>query len=486
MILFKWVERGLGFISTLILVRLLTPADFGMVAMAFSFIFMAEILTAFAFDIALIHNQSAGVDHYNSAWTANLILGCLVAVIMLACSHPISVFYGAPELVTLICVLALGPVASALDNIGVVAFRKELDFRKEFIFQVSRKVIGFCVTIPLAIILQSYWALVFGSLASKIGGMMLSYWVHPFRPKISFKEIGSLLRFSRWMLLNNVVNFLKERSTDFFIGRIRGPGQLGIYNISYEFANLPTFEIGAPINRALLPGFAKLKDDVDGLRRSFQSAVGLVALIAIPVGAGLFSIAPVMVPVVLGEAWMAGIPVMEVLSISSSILVFHGTIVTLFIAVGRPREATLVNFIFVVILVLGLSLLTRDYGATGAAISMLSACVLTTPIYLLQLRRFIGERFRQFIAVIIRPTLAAAAMAYAVRAAMPRYEPGTPAADGVAILLLLIGAGVLTYGVTLALLWVVFGNRRGAEAVVIEKIMLRVHALMEKRASRKA
>lgn len=480
MFLFKWVERGLGFISTLILVRLLAPEDFGMVAMAFSFIVMAELLTAFAFDIALIHDQKAGIDHYNSAWTAEVLLGALIATIMWFGAEPVAIFYNQPDLTLLVRVLALGPLFIGFENIGIVAFRKELDFRKEFTFQISRKMIGFCVTIPLAVITHSYWALVFGTLAGKLGGTLLSYWVHPFRPRPSFKEIDSLLRFSRWMLLNNVVNFLKERSTDFFIGRLQGPGSLGLYNVSYEFANLPTFEIGAPLNRALLPGFAKLKDDAKGIRASFRTAVGLLALIAIPIGAGIFAISPIMVPVVLGEAWLAAIPIMEVLSLSSAVIVFHGTIVTLFIAVGRPREATKTNFIFVIFLAIGLTLLIGQYGATGAAISMLVASILTTPIYLLQLRRFIGERFARFVAAIIRPTVASIAMVYAVRYYLPDYELGQPVAEAIKTLVFAISIGAATYTIALLLLWLVFGKRQGPEGLVLEKVMLRYNFLVEK------
>lgn len=480
MILFKWVERGLGFISTLILVRLLSPEDFGMVAMAFSFIMMAELLAAFAFDIALIQDQSAGVDHYNSAWTANVILGICIALIMWVSAQPISVFYGEPRLVLLVKVLALGPVFSGFQNIGIVAFRKELDFRKEFTFQVSRKLIGFCVTIPLAFILQSYWALVFGTLASKFGGTLLSYWVHSFRPWFSKKELGSLLNFSRWMLINSVVNFFKNRLTDFFIGRISGSAALGTFNVTQEFANLPTAEIGAPLNRALLPGFAKLKDSVANVRDSFRTAVGLLALIAIPIGAGLYAISPVLVPVLLGEKWMAAIPIMEILSISSAILVFHGTIVTLFIALGKPREATKTNFAFVVILAIGLAVLTEPYAAVGAAFAMLVATVLSTPLYLWQLRRFIDERISQFFLSIMRPALAAAAMTYAVRAVLPEYELGWPVSRGVGVLMLAIGVGAATYAAVLAVLWIGFGKKKGPEALVLEKVLLRYNSIAGK------
>jgi O-antigen/teichoic acid export membrane protein len=474
MILFKWTERGLGLLSTLVLVRLLSPEDFGMVAMAMSFILMAEMFSAFAFDIALIHDQKAGPDHYNSAWTAEILLGATIAIVMWVFAYPISLFYEQPDLVALIAVLALGPLANGLENIGVVAFRKDLEFHKEFAFQVSRKIISFIVVVPLAFWLRSYWALVGGIIASKAGASVLSYWAHPFRPKICFKELRSLLSFSKWLLLNNIVNFLKERSTDFFVGKIQGPATLGLFNVSYEFANLPTTEIGMPVNRALLPGFAKLGNEPDGIRQTMRNAVGLVALIAVPTGLGLFSVAPYFVPVVLGEKWLPSVAVMELLSINSSILVFHGTIVTLFIALGRPYIATMINLFFVVVLVSGLVMLVGDQGAVGAAWSMLIACIVSTPVYLLQAKRHCGVPFSTFIAGAYRPVLAGLAMIVAVRSFLPAYEVGMPIGQSGATLAAAVAIGASAYAAAIGAIWAITGFPDGAEKMVLSKVRSRL------------
>ena len=151
MVLLKLLERSLGLISTLILARLLGPTDFGVVAMAISFIAMAELLTAFSFDIAIIHNQAATEEHYNTAWTCNVLLNLCVTGLMLAFAIPIAAFYRHPEVAWVVCALAFGPLLVGLENIGIVAFRKELDFRREFRFQLSRKLIGFIVVVPLAL-----------------------------------------------------------------------------------------------------------------------------------------------------------------------------------------------------------------------------------------------------------------------------------------------------------------------------------------------
>jgi lipopolysaccharide exporter len=470
MILFKWVERSLGLVSTVFLVRLLSPEDFGMVSMALSFIFMAELLAAFSFDVALIQNQNATVNHYHSAWTANVMLGGLITLIMLAFAVPIGHFYKQPDVWPVICALSLGPLLGGLENIGIVAFRKELDFRKEFVFQVSRKVMAFCTTIPLAFMLQSYWALVAGILVSKGGGTAMSYWAHPFRPRFSFSEMSSLMRFSKWLLVNNLVNFFKERSSDFVIGRFFGAAPLGLYNVSNEFASLPANEMGAPINRALLPGLAKMAGQPDAMRKAFTNMSGLVAVLAIPAGFGIFAVAPYLVPVVLGKKWLAGVPVMEVLSINSSLLVFHGTIITALFAAGKPSAATRTNLIFVVLMLAGMFTLTGRYGSLGAAISVLTACVLTTPMYLLQLRKYADVPVSNFFRVTLRPVIASLAIIAAVRWVLPEYHLDMPAFQAGAWLAAGVATGAAVYSIMMAGLWTAMGRPDGAEQQVLDKL----------------
>src|SRR5690606_24602448 len=295
MVLFKLVERSLGLVSTLILVRLLTPADFGVVAMAISVIAMAVLLTAFGFDTALIQDQKATAAHYNTAWTFGVAFGAAVTTVIVLAAPHVAAYYREPGVEWVMYALAFGSLITAFQNIGIVAFRKDLIFRYEFYFQVSRKLVGFVITVSLALWLRNYWALIAGTLATQIFSTGISYWVHPFRPRLSLAERRSLMGFSKWLLYNNLLGYLKNRSSDFVIGRLRGPAGLGLYNVSYELANLPTTEISAPINRALLPGFARLSDEPEQLRSIYTSAMSVLALFAVPAAAGIFALSHLIV-----------------------------------------------------------------------------------------------------------------------------------------------------------------------------------------------
>lgn len=473
MMLFKLVERSLGLVSTLILVRLLAPADFGIMAMAFSFILVAELLTAFGFDIALIQRQDATEEHYHSAWTCNVLLGLTITVLMLATAWPIALFYGQPDVFWVVCALAIGPLIGGAENIGVVAFRKDLDFRKEFAFQLSRKIAGFVVAVPLAFWLHSYWALVAGTLASRLVGTVNSYWVHPFRPHFSLSQVRALIGFSKWLLLNNIVGFLKERTSDFFIGRLHGPAALGLYNVSYEFANLPSTEMSAPINRALLPGFARLTSDRAALAGAYLNAMRMLALFAIPAAAGIFAVAEYFVPVVLGAKWLEATPMLKLLTINGALLFFHSSICAVLIGTGHPDRAVKTNSIYVVLMIAGF-ILFAGIGTLGVVYTVLTASVLTTPVYLYQVRRCIGVKAISFLGAALRPMIASLIMIFTVYAFLPDFSATQSTLESISWLGGGVVVGVITYISAMLVMWLALSRPDGAESMLIEKIHGRI------------
>ena len=470
MVLFKLIERSIGLVSTLILARILSPSDFGVIAMALSFIFFAEQLAAFGFDIALIHNQSTTREHFDTAWTGNLLLGLSITLVMLLAAHPIAQFYKQPELVWVVCALALGPLISGAENIGVVAFRKELNFRKEFLFQLSRKALGFLIVVPMALIVRNYWALVTGILFSKLAATAISYLMHPYRPRFALSRVRELMVYSRWLLINNLIGFFKERTSDFFIGRLFGAGSLGTYNIAYEFAHLPSTELSAPINRALLPGFAKMADSEE-VCQGYANALSMMAMLAVPCSAGLAVLAPYFVPAVLGTKWLAAVPLMQVLAFNGAVLMFHSPVCSVLLARGHPQMPVIANGLYVLLL-LGLltavALGAQQLGVLGAAMAALLSSLLCTPVYLYMLRSKLSISPMVFLRAIARPVTASALMTVVLVWVLPSYDRSMSELVVAGWLLLGVGAGAVIYALALAALWVLAKMPSGPERVVFD------------------
>ena len=315
MVLMRFAERGLGLISTIILARLLLPADFGLIAMAMSIIAILELLSEFGFDWALIQNQSAERRHYDTAWTFNLLFGLSVASLLVLIAQLAAQFYNESRLEIVIYALALGTVIRGIENIGVVDFRKHMEFNREFYFLFGKKLITFCVTVPAAFMLRNYWALVIGSLVGRLAGVALSYLMHAYRPRLSLAARHELFHFSKWLFINNILTFARIRSADFVIGRITGTQSLGLFSVAYELANLPTSELIAPINRAVFSGYAKMSGELAVLSRGFLNVMSVIALFALPAGAGVAATADLIVGVFLGENWLAAVPLIQLLAV---------------------------------------------------------------------------------------------------------------------------------------------------------------------------
>ena len=477
MVLYKFAERGLGLISTIILARLLVPSDFGLIAMAMSIIALLELLYSFGFDMALIQNPDAGRKHYDTAWTFNVILGTISALILLVIAGPSAAFYDEPRLEIVIYFLAIGTFVQGLGNIGVVRFRKDMEFNKEFKFLAAKKLIAFSVTVPLAFILESYWALVIGMLTGKSAGMVLSYLVHPYRPRFSLAARQELFQFSKWLLLNNLLFFLRFRSAHFIIGKTAGINSLGLYTVAYEISNLPTTELIAPINRAVFPGYAKMSADKEKLRESFLNVISIITLFALPAGTGIAAVAPQLVHVVLGVKWMDAVPLIQILAFFGVITALQTNTAYIYLAVGKPRVTTLLAGLYVLLLIPTLIWLASIDGAAGAAWAYLIVALLLLPANFIFIMRQLDIRLKQILSIMWRPVTAAIAMSLIVSQTVQHLSYVSEPYQAFAQLFAGIIAGALSYCLILLGLWFYSSKPHGAEQLILDLLAQKIPAL---------
>ncbi len=474
MILLKFSERGLGLISTLILVRLLAPADFGLVAMATAVVAGLELINAFGFEIVLVQKRNVQDVHYNTAWTFRLLFATLAAVMLVSLSIPAASFYEEPRLVTIILVLALGTFVGGFANIGTVQFQKELNFPKEFILRLTVKLVSFSIAVPLAFYLRSYWALLGGMVSMRVALVVMSYVMHSYRPRFSIEAWRELFSFSIWLFIGNLLFFLRLRSADFIIGKMTGSTQLGLYSVSYELADLPTTEFVMPVNRAAFPAYSKVANDQPQLRKHYLDVNGLVALFAFPAGLGFGAIAELMVPVLLGEKWLETVELIKVLVLNGTLIAIQVNISSIYLALGRPNLSVLVSGVYVALSLPMLIYFTNIHGAIGAAWVYLATSLIVAPLNYFLLLRLLRLKLGTFLASMWRPLASSAVMYYLVTSFVDYF--GT--SDNLAVNLwgLIVGVviGVSIFSVTDALLWWICGRPDGAEQRVLTVLESRI------------
>jgi lipopolysaccharide exporter len=468
MIGFRLLDRSVGLISMLVLARVLTPADFGLVAMATAMIAFVELFGWLGLDVALIQRPGATREHFDSAWTMNVLIGASVALVLLLCAWPLAWFYGDPRLIPLVAFLCLGPLIQGSENIGVVAFRKELNFDREFRFLLSKRLLSFAITVSLALWLRSYWALAIGMVSGRVAGVAISYALHPFRPRWSLSHAGDLLHFSVWLVVQNVFVFLKDRAPDFIIGRFAGPHALGMWSVANEISNLVGTELIAPMNRAALPTYSQLAADRTALAAAYLSAAGLVALLVMPLVVGLAAVAPMVVAVLLGPQWHEVGPLISLLAFHGLVDVFLRTAAAAVLASGRPVVYVKIYALQVCVLLPLSFWLTREYGVQGAVAATVGTALALLPLNATLVARALGVTARQLLAAVWRPLVAAAIMYGVTVLAQPAVDAGAlTAGRGLMLLAIFVPLGAATYIAVELATWLLCGRPSGAEATLL-------------------
>jgi len=471
MVAFKLIDRGLGLVSTVVLARLLVPADFGLVAMATVIIAALQLLIAFSFDVPLIQNPNAGRDQFDTAWTINLLFSLGAAAILGALGYPAAEFYHEPRLAHVIHILALAFAVQGLSNIGPVAFRREMRFDREFTFLLAKRVALLAGTIPLAFWLRNYWALVAGQLLGTVLGVLLSYRASTYRPRLSLAAKTELFHASKWLMLNNLSQFLNGRAAEFIIGRVLGAKPLGIYTIGFEISTLPTTELVAPINRAAFPGYARVAGDLAQLRSSFLNVIGMIALISLPAALGIFAVADLMVRAVLGEQWMASVPIMQVLALFGAIQALQTNIAYIYLATGRLYLISVIGGLQFLLLLACMVPGLLWWGVQGAAWAYLATAIVMIPVNQILLARCLQLSATDFVRRLLRPLLAALLM-LAVVLGFKHVAPAPVSShDYVVMLLACIALGAGSFCGALWLLWRGAGRPAGPEQVVFGKLL---------------
>lgn len=372
--LLRFSVRSIGLVSTIILARLLVPQDFGLVALAMMTVALLDTMAQFGFESALVRDQKAGRAHYDTAWTLAVLRGLCTALVLVAAAEPIARFYEDDRLETILYVLALIPVVQGFRNVGIVNFQKNLHFRKEFQLRVMMKFSAFFVVVPLAYLWRDYWALVAGLLTSRTVGLILSYVMHPYRPRLSLAEWRPLINFGKWMLGYNILSFFGQKLDIILLGKFLDAKTVGIYSVSHEISSLPTTEITLPISRALFPGYAKIADDRDRMVEGYLIALAFMIAVAGPLGIGIAVTAEHIIRVFLGVKWLEALPFITILAIYGVFRLPAGALTgPVLLALNRPSLLTYMTLTTIAVRAPVLLVGVIYFGALGVAWGMVIA-----------------------------------------------------------------------------------------------------------------
>jgi O-antigen/teichoic acid export membrane protein len=364
-------------------------------------------------------------------------------------------------------VLAACKLLAGFENIGMVLFRREMRFDKEFQLLLFARLANLAVVMPVAYFQRSYLALLAGLVTSRVTSLVASFALHPYRPRPSLAASRDLLLFSVWLQLNGMLLTIRDRVSDFIVGRSVGAHGVALFSMSNEIAHLAVTELAAPINRAVFSGYSKLANDISRLRDAYVRVAGVIWLVCLPIAVGIACTAPQIVMLFLGPKWIDAAPVLRLLAVGGLAGVVTANTQFVFLTIGRPAINTLVSMICVALLVPAVVVFSEADGVRGAALGYALALGATVPIVFWRLRRETGlSPLRVFVGG-WRPAVAAVAMVAVVVGVAPERVADTFVAN-LLDLATLAGIGAATFVVSVYVVWRSCGAPAGAETELAE------------------
>lgn len=455
----RWGMRLIGLFSTIILARLLAPDDFGVIAIALIVVGLLETLAYTGVDLALMRAETDSHEHFDTAWTIQILQGLLIAALLVAIAPFADAFFSEPRAVLVIQVLALRPMLIGFTNIGTVCFRKELDFAKDFRFTILTKVLNFTVVVTGALLLRSYWALVLGMVSSALIEVLLSYRMHPYRAKVTLKRVGELWNFSQWLMISRLGSYLTRRTDEFVIGRLSGTGAMGTYHVANELATMPSLELVMPVRRAMFPALSKARNSPGDLERLFLLSLGAIAALSLSVGFGLSAVSPEVVPLVLGKQWAEAVLPMRWLALFGAFSALTLTLEMMLWVVGKTRASAITTWLEFSLLIPSVVVGLTALGPEGAALARLGVTLTLLPVMARMVVRHADIALAKLVAAVWRP-LAAGLLMYGTLTHLPLF----PGASLPLLLALKVLLGLLIFPLALASLWLLSGRPDGIEA----------------------
>lgn len=404
-------------ITSAVLARLLAPEAFGVVATLIMVVSFAEIFTDAGFQKYLVQHQFADKEDLdkgtNVAFWTNLILSLVIWGLIALFATPIANLVGSPGNELAIIVISAEIPLLAFSSIQMARYRREFDFKNLFVARMATAAVPLVVTVPLAIIFRSYWALVLGTLARDALNAVILTVKSPWKPRLAFSlsKLKEMLSISLWTVVENVTIWLSGHMDIFVVGFVLSDYYLGLYKTTINTGNAYMNLIAAATTPVLFSALSRYQDDDKSFRQVFFQFQRMVAILLFPLGFGLYVFRELATAILLGSQWMETADFLGLWCLTSAFtIVLSHYNSEAFRSKGKPKLSVLTQVLHLVVLVptliltvkMGYPVLTASRALVRLEIILVSSVIL---------RVVIGIRFGDVIKNIWPSLLSAMVMA---------------------------------------------------------------------------
>jgi O-antigen/teichoic acid export membrane protein len=355
-----------------LLARLLTPADFGITALAYVVLGLAQPLGDLGLGSAVVQRTGLTDRHLRTAFTCAVLVGVAVAAVIAVAAPLGAALMRDARVESVLRVLSVGIAFRGASVVAEALLRRNLDFRRQFVIETASYLVGYgAVAIGLALLGHGVWSLVWGGLVQTLIASIAQLAVvrHPIRPLLARHELDELLGFGLGAAASACVNYAALNGDYFVIGRLMGAFNLGLYNRAYGLMNLPHNYAGGVMSAVMFPMFAQVQGEPARVRTGYLAVTRLTAMIAAPAMTTMAIVAPHLLPALYGPQWTGAVVPLQILSIAGYFrALYHlGGIVAQ--SLGRVY-AELWRQVIYAAAVIGGTLLGSRYGLPGVAVGV--------------------------------------------------------------------------------------------------------------------
>ena len=444
----KLVVQIASWAGTLVVIRLLSPEDYGLMAKVAVVCAIAGAIAELGLGAAIVRSVDIAHDDLRKIYGVSLLFGAIVTTALVAAAPLLARLFQEPRLAWPIAGAALQIVIGAVAIVPSALWTRDLSFRRLSKIEMATGVTSITATLLLAILGAGVWALVLGTLFGAIvRSVALLTFGKAVWPLFSLSGIGEHLKFGLTLVGNRVSYFIVVQSDVIIGSAFLSTTEIGQYSVALQLATLPMSKVMGTINEITLPVVAQQQGDRSAVRQAVLKAIGLISLIAFPLIWGISAVAPELVRVLFGSKWLQAVPALAILPLIVPIRMVCSVMFTTSLALGN-RQLDLRNTIINFVLIPGGFFIGAHWGLVGLCSAWLVSVPLAYAFSVPAVLRFIGIGALALIAECGPPAVAAGVM-YAAIAALRSVL-----AEGAAIAALgtLSAAGAFVYLAVMALI----------------------------------
>ncbi len=410
-----WGRQAINLVTFVILARLLSEDDFGLVALAMVFVTFAQLIADQGLGDALIQRRTVSTREVDTAFWTALATGALLTVVGIAAGPLIGGLVDQPELGPIIQILSLTFTFAAFTAIQIALLRRALAFRTLAVRALVATAAGGVVGVIAAIQGFGAWALVAQQLAAAIASVLTLWWANPWRPsrQVSWADFRSLFGFGSRVVGSDVLNFLTRYSDNFLIGVFLGPAALGLYAVGYRILEVSQTILINIARKIAFPAFSRLQHDRERMVRAYLRLSRGASAVILPGYIGLALVATELTVVVFGERWRESGQVASILFLIGPYLTVQAFADSMLNAAGHPEVVLRYRFITAVVSVTAF-IVAVPFGILAVAAAFVLRGYLLLPLLLWWMRIYASVGPRTFLWQLRGVAIATVVMALAV------------------------------------------------------------------------